>query len=417
MADWMNGFLAQVNQMLESAGFGRLADGNAWASMWSEARSPQGIALLLTIAAAVVIGIVFGRLWGRRPPAPPIQAAPQPVPQPVPEAPPSPVPEAAPAETAAAEPPPAEAAPPRTVPRDAIAAMRDELAAQGLDGRDLELRMRDFRAGLTQMRSLLVELAAADPETRPAVETARLAFRGGEFDAALQALDQARWEFLSSARAMANSAEVRQLASTRASILAGDIELFRRNYAAAHQLFARAAETVPDGDVPLLVSILTKQATSSFRAGDLEDADRLFQRIVRGLEQSRGPDHPEVARSLSRLASVRYARNLPDDAERLYRRAFAINRKAYGDAHATVALDLGNLAQLLMRQGKGEEAEPLLKRVLAIRQTTLGPAHPDVMAAAQEYAALLRRLKRVKEANAVLADVAIARRAAVHAAE
>lgn len=417
MAEWANGILEQVNQALAAAGLGRLADPDAWAAMWSAAKSLQGAAMAVTVIAALVLGAIIGRLWGRPPEAPAEPARTPADPQTAAQ------PDAAgaapgailPAE--AAPPTPAEAAPPKPAGVGAIAAMRETLSGQGLTGRDLELRMRDFRAGLRRVRELLVELEAADPEIRTVVETARVAFEEGDFDGASQALDQARWEFLSSARTMANSAEVRQLASTRASILAGDLEMFRRNYAAAGQLFARAAETVPDGDVPLLVSILTKQATSSFRAGDLEGADRLFQRIVRGIEQTRGADHPEVAKSLSRLAAVRFARQMPDDAEKLYRRAFAIDRKAHGDAHPAVAQDLGNLAQLLMRQGKAETAEPLLKRVLAIRQTTLSPAHPDVMAAAQDYSGLLRRLKRVKEANAVLADVAIARRAAVRAAE
>ena len=94
-------------------------------------------------------------------------------------------------------------------------------------------------------------------------------------------------------------------------------------------------------------------------------------------EQSRGPDHPEVAAVLSSLGGLfrkeaNYARS-----ESCYRRALSIDIRNYGWQHPDTALDENSLAGLLRDMGRYAEAEPLNIRSLNTRKLLLGLSHPE----------------------------------------
>jgi tetratricopeptide (TPR) repeat protein len=83
-----------------------------------------------------------------------------------------------------------------------------------------------------------------------------------------------------------------------------------------------------------------------------------------------------VARNLTGLALLLEATNRFSEAEPLVRRALAID-ESLGPDDPNVASDLNNLAGLLQYTDRYAEAEPLARRALAIQAKNLGPDHPD----------------------------------------
>jgi tetratricopeptide (TPR) repeat protein len=73
------------------------------------------------------------------------------------------------------------------------------------------------------------------------------------------------------------------------------------------------------------------------------DAEPLFRRALAILEESLGPDHPDVALVLNNLALLLQATNRLGEAEPLYRRALAILERAFGPEHSSTVMRLGHL--------------------------------------------------------------------------
>jgi len=119
---------------------------------------------------------------------------------------------------------------------------------------------------------------------------------------------------------------------------------------------------------------LNDAAVESFHAGRAEEAEELFRRALRLLEESEGDDSPDVANVLSSLGAVFEQRCYYAGAEATYARAAAVM-----DAHADsddedvrrlrpqTLSDLGRIRRIL---GRYEEAEPLIKRSIALARGT-----------------------------------------------
>lgn len=393
MPESLNRAFESLWELIDNLGWGAIGDNPVWAALWKTATTPQGVAFIATVFAALGLGILAGALWARpRPPIPAVQ----------------------PATALPPDEPRLDAPPPPDAP---AAALRTALQGHGFSDAAVAMRIETFIAGLEHTRTTLGNLLAEDAETAPLIETAARALDSGDFDLAVRNLDLARGRFGASGRALANRAGSLRLAAITAATIAGDMEMSRCDYAAAAKLFARGLDLLQETEAARIVALLTKQATAVFRNGGAAEADTLLQRAVRVAEQAHGAAHPDVAKALGSLAFVRFAAGKPAEADQLYRRALAIDEAALGAEHPDVATDLSNLAQVVFRQGDLPAADPLLKRVLAIRQKALGPAHPETLRAARNYADLLRQMNRPQDANRILADAALARRQAERAAE
>ena len=134
----------------------------------------------------------------------------------------------------------------------------------------------------------------------------------------------------------------------------------------------------------------------------LAEAEPLMRRALAILESSFGSDHPTVAISLSNLAAVLQDTNRIAEAEPMMRRALAIDEKSFGPEHGRVADQLNNLGYLLQVTKRTLEAEPLLRRALAITEKNLGTEHPDVAIRLNNLAQLLQDTKRLDEAEPLM---------------
>lgn len=386
MADWLDSMLANLRAFLETAPWREITDHAIWRAISENAATPAGIALMTTIVAALIAGVLLGLMFGRRSQG---------------------------AETGT---PKLEMLPaPKTVPgAPAREALREALAQQGISGADLTTRLDAFDRTLGAVRESLKSLSEGDTETSPLLAAAERCLDDGDLGGAISLLDQTRGRLVAMARISAGLAEDQRERAVRAAVLAGDLEMALRHYESAARHFGRAAEYAQRDGLDGMVTILTKHGTALFRAGNHREAAAVMEHAVRATAGAAGVEHPDVARALSRQAAIRNAMGDSDTAEDLYRRALAIDEKALGGDHPQVAADLNNLAQLLRRSGKLEASEPLFRRVLDIRGKAYGPNHRMVRLATRNYAAVLKALNRRRGSNTVLAQAAAARHEAAH---
>ncbi|QFY43591.1 tetratricopeptide repeat protein [Candidatus Methylospira mobilis] len=141
-----------------------------------------------------------------------------------------------------------------------------------------------------------------------------------------------------------------------------------------------------------LASTLNNLAMLHDAQGQYDQAEPLFQRTLSLLNETQGPEHPNIAITLNNMAMLHESKGQHDAAEPLYQRALAIQEKSLGPDHASVAGTLDHLARLHEAQGHHEAAEPLYRRALGIKKKVLGPDHPSV-------ATSLNQLARIYDAQ------------------
>jgi tetratricopeptide (TPR) repeat protein len=178
----------------------------------------------------------------------------------------------------------------------------------------------------------------------------------------------------------------------------------RGQYREAEPLFRRALaidEQSRGPDHPEVAIRLNNLAVLLRATNRPAEAEPLFRRALAIRERSYGPDHPDIAQSLNNLAVLLRATDRPAEAEPLFHRALAIDEHSYGPDHPTVAIDLNNLAELLRATDRQAEAELLYRRALAIDERSYGPDHPDVAESLNNLAGLLGETNRPDEAESL----------------
>ena len=136
-----------------------------------------------------------------------------------------------------------------------------------------------------------------------------------------------------------------------------------------------------------------------YMIGAYQEAQRYFERALHILEQSLGPEHPDVASPLNGLAGLYKEQGKYAEAESLYQRALHIWERSLGPEHPDVASPLNGLAGLYAKQGKYEQAESLYQRALHIWEQSLGPEHPDVASPLNGLAGLYKEQGKYEQAE------------------
>jgi len=95
-------------------------------------------------------------------------------------------------------------------------------------------------------------------------------------------------------------------------------------------------------------------------------AESFYQRVLRLLEQTIGPEHPTLATTLNNLAVVYEAQGQYGAAEPLYQRALTLLERTLGPEHHNLAAALGNYADLLRKMQREAEAATAESRAQAI---------------------------------------------------
>ncbi|MCA9709902.1 MAG: tetratricopeptide repeat protein, partial [Myxococcales bacterium] len=106
-----------------------------------------------------------------------------------------------------------------------------------------------------------------------------------------------------------------------------------------------------------------------------------YQRALAVLEDSLGPEHPDVASARVNLGNLLYQQERLDEAWLHYERAYEIQRKALSEDHPFVAWSQLGLAKVALAQDRFDVAREHAERAVAIREGTEVP--PGLLAEAR----------------------------------
>ncbi|MCB1057002.1 MAG: serine/threonine protein kinase [Acidobacteria bacterium] len=153
---------------------------------------------------------------------------------------------------------------------------------------------------------------------------------------------------------------------------------YQGDFAAAREQLQRALELVEHEGTRdrRLVGILNNVAILDAQLGDLDDAETRYRRALDVIEETRGPDHPDVAATLNNLSLVLKDRGQPEEAVKLHERALEIRLKAFGEDSDDISESRNNLGDALMELGQTRRALGLFEQAVAAREKLLGPEHP-----------------------------------------
>ena len=141
------------------------------------------------------------------------------------------------------------------------------------------------------------------------------------------------------------------------------------------------------------------EGVKAYQSGQETNAEMFYLAALEDVANA-GPEDPRLAVTLNTLAVLYHVQRKYAQAEPLYQRVLKLLEQTVGPEHPTLATTLNNLAVVYEAQDKYREAEPLYQRALTLIEHTLGPEHPNLAAALDNYADLLRKMQREAEAEA-----------------
>ena len=112
--------------------------------------------------------------------------------------------------------------------------------------------------------------------------------------------------------------------------------------------------------------------SAEFSRGEIESAQRAFERALQIETAAFGPQHPKLARPLNNLAAVARARGDAAAAREALVRALAIRESAYGPTHSKVVSLVLNIAVLDAENGRLDEAMAGFQRARAASVEAFG---------------------------------------------
>ena len=131
-------------------------------------------------------------------------------------------------------------------------------------------------------------------------------------------------------------------------------------------------------DHPNIGVVLNSKTSSPCDAERYDEAERLHHRAMEIWIGAFGPDHPQVGSALNNLGLVERERGNHEAARNYFRQSVEVAEKAHGPNHADVATQLKNMAVEMHTLGDSEAAIPEMERALAIREEVYGPDHSYV---------------------------------------
>jgi tetratricopeptide (TPR) repeat protein len=140
------------------------------------------------------------------------------------------------------------------------------------------------------------------------------------------------------------------------------------------------------------------EGAKAYQNGQETNAEMFYLAALEDV-QNAGPNDPRLAATLNTLAVLYHSQRKYAQAEPLYQRVLKLLEQTIGPDHPTLATTLNNLAVVYEAQDKYAEATPLYERALALMEHTLGPDHPNLAVALDNYADLLRKMQREAEAE------------------
>jgi serine/threonine protein kinase/tetratricopeptide (TPR) repeat protein len=132
---------------------------------------------------------------------------------------------------------------------------------------------------------------------------------------------------------------------------------------------------------------------------DPAEAVTIAREGVRAAEATYGPDNPQTLANVHGLAIALAKAGAMDQADPLFERVRAGYREVYGDEHVELSDALADWGEALLGAGRAAEAEPLLRAALAMRRRLLPAGHAYLQRSEATLARCLDALGRPRGAD------------------
>ncbi|CAN9193253.1 unnamed protein product [Alternaria alternata] len=113
--------------------------------------------------------------------------------------------------------------------------------------------------------------------------------------------------------------------------------------------------------------------------GKLGEAEQMYERALRGMEEALGVDHSSTLQTVNNLGILYADQGKLGEAEQMYDRALRGNEEALGVGHTSTLGTVGNLGLLYKNQGRLDEAEKMYDRALRGFEEALGVGHSSTL--------------------------------------
>ena len=126
--------------------------------------------------------------------------------------------------------------------------------------------------------------------------------------------------------------------------------------------------------------------------------------LPRIVEETCGPNHPELAKVLHMLAVLYHSRYDLEKAESLYRNALACAERAFHGPNLEFGLILNNLGRLLHDQKRLVAAEEFYQQSLQVLHAAVGSDHPKLATPMSNLADLYMELGKLERSKTLRLD-------------
>ncbi|KAN0072345.1 hypothetical protein V8E54_009274 [Elaphomyces granulatus] len=133
--------------------------------------------------------------------------------------------------------------------------------------------------------------------------------------------------------------------------------------------------------------------------GKLDEAEKMYQRALQGMEKALGPDHTSTLDTVHNLGILYKSQGKLDEAEKMYQRALQGYEKALGPDHTSTLETVNNLGNLYANQGKLDEAKKMYQWALQGKEKTFGPDHTSTLDTVNNLGLLYKSQGKLDEAE------------------
>jgi eukaryotic-like serine/threonine-protein kinase len=154
------------------------------------------------------------------------------------------------------------------------------------------------------------------------------------------------------------------------------------NSVTAHEILDNASNDIDTGlsrDPELQAQMMHVMGKAYMMLGLQPQAQSLFERSIKLVTPSVGPNNPEVLTTTNDLSWTLFQQGRLREAESLQRKLLEREHRALGPEHPNTLNTMGQLATTLSEEGNRAEAEELDREVLDVRKRISGPDAIDTL--------------------------------------
>jgi tetratricopeptide (TPR) repeat protein len=133
--------------------------------------------------------------------------------------------------------------------------------------------------------------------------------------------------------------------------------------------------------------------------GKLREAEKMYERALRGYEEALGPTHTSTLGTVSNLGNLYADQGKLGEAEKMYERALRGREEVLGPSHTSTLDSIHCLGTLYKNQGKLGEAEQMYERALRGYEEALRPTHTSTLGTVNNLGNLYKIQGKLGEAE------------------